>query len=164
MNTPCQHCQSATKKFGRTHDGRQRYRCLTCRKISSERRARPLGEMRLPVERALLVLQLLVRGRSVRAIERLTGTEKKTILRLLVQVGDGCERCSPRRSRGSRSRTSRRRAVDVRPVQEGDEGAEGNHRPGRGGLPTASSASSGTPSWCSRGTWGGGTPGTRTTS
>ncbi len=90
--TPCQHCQSATKRFGRTSDGRQRYRCLTCRKISSERRARPLGKMRLPVERALQVLQLLVEGVSVRAIERLTGTEKKTVLRLLAQVGPGCER------------------------------------------------------------------------
>jgi IS1 family transposase len=48
--------------------------------------------MRLPVERALQVLQLLVEGVSVRAVERLTGTEKKTILRLLAQVGPGCER------------------------------------------------------------------------
>jgi IS1 family transposase len=38
------------------------------------------------------VVQLLCEGSPVRAIERLTGTEKKTILRLLVQVGDGCER------------------------------------------------------------------------
>jgi hypothetical protein len=59
---------------------------------ASERRERPLGEMRLPVDRALQVLQLLVEGVSVRAVERLTGTEKKTILRLLAQVGPGCER------------------------------------------------------------------------
>jgi IS1 family transposase/transposase-like protein len=90
----CQHCQGRTKKFGRTNDGRQRFRCLNleCRKISSERRERPLGEMRLPVDRALQVLQLLVEGVSVRAVERLTGTEKKTILRLLAQVGPACER------------------------------------------------------------------------
>lgn len=92
MSNPCPHCQSPSKKFGRTHDGRQRYRCLTCRKISSERRERPLGDMRLPLDRALLVLQLLCEGSSVRAIERLTGTEKKTVLRLLAQVGAGCER------------------------------------------------------------------------
>jgi len=48
--------------------------------------------MRLPLDRALLVLQLLCEGSSVRAIERLTGTEKKTVLRLLAQVGTGCER------------------------------------------------------------------------
>jgi IS1 family transposase len=40
----------------------------------------------------LLCLQLLCEGSSVRAVERITGTEKKTILRLLVQVGEGCER------------------------------------------------------------------------
>ncbi len=43
--------------------------------------------MRLPVDRALLVLHLLTEGRSIRGIERITGTEKRTILRLLVQVG-----------------------------------------------------------------------------
>jgi IS1 family transposase len=51
--------------------------------------------MRLPVERALLVLHLLTEGCSVRSIERITGTEKRTILRLLVQVGEGCERLLP---------------------------------------------------------------------
>ncbi len=48
--------------------------------------------MRLPLDRALLCLHLLCEGSAVRAIERITGTEKKTILRLLVQVGEGCER------------------------------------------------------------------------
>jgi IS1 family transposase len=48
--------------------------------------------MRLPLDRALLCLTLLCEGSSVRAVERITGTEKKTILRLLVQVGQGCER------------------------------------------------------------------------
>jgi transposase-like protein/IS1 family transposase len=97
--TPCPHCQSATKKFGRTNDGRQRFRCLSCRKISAEARERPLGDMRLPLERALLVLQLLCEGSSVRAVERITGTEKKTVLRLLCQVGAGCERLMTERVR-----------------------------------------------------------------
>jgi transposase-like protein/IS1 family transposase len=95
----CPHCQSATKKFGRTNDGRQRFRCLSCRKISAEARERPLGDMRLPLERALLCLQLLCEGSSVRAVERITGTEKKTILRLLCQVGAGCERLLAERVR-----------------------------------------------------------------
>jgi transposase-like protein len=70
----------------------QRYRCLTCRKTFSERPERPLGDMRLPVNKALLCLHLLCEGSAVRAVERVTGLEKKTILRLLVQVGEGCER------------------------------------------------------------------------
>lgn len=90
--TTCPHCASSTKKFGRTKDGRQRFRCLSCRKVSAEEREKPLGDMRLPLDRALLCLNLLCEGSSVRAIERITGTEKKTILRLLVQVGEGCER------------------------------------------------------------------------
>lgn len=48
--------------------------------------------MRLPLDRALLCLHLLCEGSSVRAVERITGTEKRTVLRLLSQVGEGCER------------------------------------------------------------------------
>jgi IS1 family transposase len=51
-----------------------------------------LGAMRLPVEKAELALHLLTEGSSVRTVERVTGIEKKTILRLLVQIGEGCER------------------------------------------------------------------------
>lgn len=88
----CQACNAPTKRFGKDRKGNQRFRCLTCRKTCSERPERPLGDMRLPLDRALLCLHLLCEGSSVRAIERITGTEKKTILRLLVQVGEGCER------------------------------------------------------------------------
>jgi transposase-like protein/IS1 family transposase len=88
----CQACQSPAKKNGRDRRGNQRFRCLTCSKRFAERPARPLGVMRLPVEKAELVLHLLTEGCAVRAIERITGVEKRTILRLLVQVGAGCER------------------------------------------------------------------------
>jgi transposase-like protein/IS1 family transposase len=89
----CHNCQAENaKKFGRTRDGRQRYRCGTCRRTFSERRARPLGGMNLPVEKALLVLQLLCEGSGVRAIQRVVGCHQGTILKLLVQVGAGCER------------------------------------------------------------------------
>jgi transposase-like protein/IS1 family transposase len=89
----CANCETDTcKKFGKTREGHQRFRCRTCRKTYSERPERPLGDMRLPLDRALLCLNLLCEGSSIRAIERITGTEKKTILRLLVQVGEGCER------------------------------------------------------------------------
>jgi transposase-like protein/IS1 family transposase len=88
----CQACQTPAKRFGKDRRGNQRFRCRTCRKTFSERPERPLGAMRLPIERAELILHLLTEGNAVRAIERVTGTEKKTILRLLVQVGAGCER------------------------------------------------------------------------
>ena len=88
----CQACQVPAKRFGKDRNGNQRFRCRTCRKTFSERPARPLGDMRLPVEKALLCLNLLCEGSGVRSVERVTGVEKKTILRLLVQVGKGCER------------------------------------------------------------------------
>jgi transposase-like protein/IS1 family transposase len=95
----CPVCQTASKKFGKPK-GFQRYHCPSCKKSFSERPLRQLGEMRLPVDRALLVLHLLTEGCSVRSIERITGTEKRTILRLLVQVGQGCERLLPEAVRG----------------------------------------------------------------
>jgi transposase-like protein len=93
---------SCTGKHGRTSDGRQRYRCLTltCRKITVEARERVLPGIKVPDERALMVLQLLCEGVSVRAVERLTGTEKRTILRLLVLAGDACERMLAEQVRG----------------------------------------------------------------
>jgi transposase-like protein/IS1 family transposase len=92
MNPLCPHCQSSTKRFGRSKDGYQRYRCLACSKTFADRPARPLGASRLPLEEACRVLQLLCEGTSIRAVERLTGYEKGTVLRLLAQVGPKCER------------------------------------------------------------------------
>jgi len=89
----CHLCQAANaKKFGRDRKGNQRYRCRTCRKTFSERPARPLGDMRLPEDKAVLILTLLCEGSGIRAVERITGCHKATVLTLLVQVGDGCER------------------------------------------------------------------------
>jgi len=88
----CIACQTPGKKFGKDRKGNQRFQCRTCRKTFSERPERPLGDMRLPVERALLCLNLLCEGNSVRAIERITGTGKRCILDLLCQVGEGCEK------------------------------------------------------------------------
>jgi IS1 family transposase/transposase-like protein len=90
----CHHCrpQVSCKKFGRTSDGRQKYRCRTCRRVLTEPKPRPQVEIRVPRERALLVLSLLCEGASVRAVERITGTEKRTILRLLTIAGAGCEK------------------------------------------------------------------------
>src|SRR5436305_3217768 len=88
----CQACQAPAKKMGKDRKGNQRFRCLTCRKTFSERPARPLGAMQLPLEKALLCLHLLCEGNAVRAVERIVEVDKKTILKLLVQVGEGCER------------------------------------------------------------------------
>src|SRR6185295_1611647 len=88
----CQACQVPAKRFGKDRKGNQRFRCRTCRKTFSERPARPLGRMNLPLDKALLCLHMLCEGSAVRAIERMLDVDKGTILKLLVQVGEGCER------------------------------------------------------------------------
>ena len=65
--------------------------------------------MYLPMDKAELVLKLLLEGNSVSSIERITGIHHGTILKLLVLAGEKCERImgrqhpqrrSPRRGSG----------------------------------------------------------------
>ncbi len=47
---------------------------------------------RLPFEKKVSVIHALVEGCSVRSTERLMGVNFETVLRLLVRVGEACER------------------------------------------------------------------------
>jgi IS1 family transposase len=47
--------------------------------------------MYLPIEKAVLCLQLLVEGSSLRSVERVTGVSLRTLLDLLVLAGEKCE-------------------------------------------------------------------------
>lgn len=47
---------------------------------------------RLPLATRVQVLSALVEGNSIRATSRMTGASKSTILRLLADVGDACDR------------------------------------------------------------------------
>jgi len=47
---------------------------------------------RLPVEDRVRILSALVEGNSIRATSRMIGVDKKTVLRLLADVGDACDR------------------------------------------------------------------------
>src|SRR4051812_20175636 len=89
MNCPT--CQSEARKFGKDRDGNQRFQCLTCKKTFSDRPARPLGDMRIDLDKALVCLHHLAEGVSVRATMRLTGTNRNTILDLLSLMGERCE-------------------------------------------------------------------------
>lgn len=93
----CPDCNSPSKKYGSHRNGLQRFRCKGCGRTFTEDHDKLLGEMRLPLERALMCLQLLVEGSSVRAIGRITGVHKTTVLNLLVLAGEGCERLMERR-------------------------------------------------------------------
>ena len=95
----CHNCRLKAKKFGKDRKGNQRYRCNKCRKTFQEYREKLLGNMYLSEEKALMVLQMLVEGNSIRSIERITGIEKKTILSLLVLAGERCQDLMNRKMR-----------------------------------------------------------------
>jgi len=56
--------------------------------------------MYLPEYKVVLVLSLLLEGNSIRSIERITGIEKKTIIRVLLRAGEHCEELMRRRIQG----------------------------------------------------------------
>ena len=64
---------------------------------------------RLPPARRIQVISALVEGNSIRSIERMTDMHRDTIMRLLAEVGEGCERMLSERMRGL---TCRRLQVD----------------------------------------------------
>jgi hypothetical protein len=45
---------------------------------------------RVSLARRFQIINCLVEGNSIRSTERMTGTHRDTICRLLVEVGDGC--------------------------------------------------------------------------
>jgi transposase-like protein/IS1 family transposase len=87
----CHNCRTECRKFGKRHN-RQRYQCTQCRKVFTDARDQTLGGMYLPIEKAEMVLRLLLEGNSVSSVERATEVHHTTILKLLVQAGEKCER------------------------------------------------------------------------
>ena len=85
---PCEHKDN--KKHGRDRHGNQRFRCKKCGKTWVRDR-RPLGNMRIPLDRAVMCLRMLLEGNSIRSTERLTGTHRDTIVSLIVYVGERCQ-------------------------------------------------------------------------
>jgi transposase-like protein/IS1 family transposase len=87
----CPHCQSANVKAnGKHRNGTQRFKCRDCKKTFTENRVRPLGSMRLPLDKAVSILKLLLDGMSIRACERFTGVCHKTICDMILTVGERC--------------------------------------------------------------------------
>lgn len=88
----CPKCANEqVKKFGKNRNGSQRFRCLSCKKtFTEERPAALLGSMRLPVEKAVKCLKLLLDGMSIRACERCEGVNRNTLCDLILTVGERC--------------------------------------------------------------------------
>lgn len=97
----CHNCSSICKKFGKFGPKRiQRYRCKQCKRTFSDEQDKPLAGMRIPIEKAELVLTLLIEGCSVRSITRITGIHQRTILELMKLAGEKCERMMEKRIKG----------------------------------------------------------------
>lgn len=87
-------CTSVVAKAGKRSDGLQRYRCGACAKTFSESKEQEsIFGTKQAVDnfKALLALQLLVEGNSIRSTERITGLHRDTITGLLVKAGERCE-------------------------------------------------------------------------
>ena len=97
----CKHAEA--KRFGTYGRKRiQRYRCPACNSTFSEPRQRPLGRHYTDPATAARIVNLSLEGMSVRAISRVTGVHKGTILSLLLTIGDKCRNLFDKRVRGIR--------------------------------------------------------------
>lgn len=83
----CHNCNDAEMvRFGIRH-GVQRYRCKVCKRTKSDSPENPLGNLRVPVEKAIQVVSLLCESMGIRACERLTGLNRRTVLNILQAAG-----------------------------------------------------------------------------
>lgn len=86
----CPNCNNLSKKAGKDRHGEQRFKCTECGKRFTLPKDKLLGSMILDTDKALLCLNLLIEGNSVRSTERITGVHRDTILSLLETVGKKC--------------------------------------------------------------------------
>jgi IS1 family transposase/transposase-like protein len=85
-------CEHKNKgKWGKTKAGTPRLRCKDCGKMFTESTEK-LGGMRIGMDQAARICELLCEGMSVAATARITQCDPHTILELLVYVGNQCKR------------------------------------------------------------------------
>jgi hypothetical protein len=73
-------------KFG-VRNGIQRYQCPVCKVTRSDSPENPLVNLRVPFEKAVQVVSLLCESNGIRACERLTGLNRRTVLNILDIAG-----------------------------------------------------------------------------
>lgn len=88
----CTACNVECQRFGKHRNGGHRFRCPDCGKTYTEPHNKPLGNMTVPMDKALLALQLLIEGNSIRSTERITNIDRNTMMKRLVLAGEKCEK------------------------------------------------------------------------
>ncbi len=88
----CHNCRTEMTRHGKRRDGTPRFRCSQCGKtFSMPKQYGIIGHKQIDEDRALLALTLIVEGNSIRSAARITGLEKRTIMKLVVDAGQRCE-------------------------------------------------------------------------
>src|SRR5260370_40610979 len=96
----CHNCRIEMVKAGFYGRNKiQRFKCEQCVKRFAEPQDKPLGDVRLPEAKVLLILNCLVEGNSIRSTARIADVEKRTVMNLMVSVGEKCERMLEERLR-----------------------------------------------------------------
>jgi transposase-like protein/IS1 family transposase len=90
----CRKCHHETvKKFGFNRNKTRRYRCTTCSATFSDPTPAPfLAGHTVEEEKATQALLMMLEGMSIRAISRLTGLHKNTILSLMVTASQNAQK------------------------------------------------------------------------
>src|SRR5438094_10202986 len=86
----CAACAVSCQRFGKHRNGLRRFRCPQCKRTYTESHRRTLDTMYISEERAVLALQLLLEGNSIRSTERITKLDRNTIMSLLIRAGERC--------------------------------------------------------------------------
>src|ERR1700693_5808057 len=63
---------------------------------------------RVPLARRVQIIRCLVEGNSIRSTERMTNTHRDTIMRLMVEIGEGCSKLADEQMRDGSSQLWRR--------------------------------------------------------
>ncbi len=90
----CHNCRIEMVKAGFYGKSKvQRFKCQQCGKRFAEPQEKLFdGEVRLPKEKVLLILNCLVEGNSIRSTARIADVEKRTVMNLMLTAGGNCER------------------------------------------------------------------------
>jgi transposase-like protein len=86
----CPICSTRARRFGRNRNGSQRWHCPACNRTFTA--GDGCDNRRVPEERAVFCLRMLLEGSSIRSTERLTGTHRDMIIDAMVAAGERCRR------------------------------------------------------------------------
>jgi len=87
----CHNCRIECVRNGK-RNGLQRFVCSQCgKKFQEPRDFGWIGHKQADEEKSLMALHMICEGNSIRSTQRLTGLDKKTIMKLLVIAGERCE-------------------------------------------------------------------------